>query len=69
MNSVKDKKLFHDKDMEEGLLGIKPFQTTIVSNRASQWENLHVDNRAERVQADLIGLIVDLNYNIRIIHD
>ena len=61
--------MFHDKDMEEGLLGIKPFQPTIVSNRASQWENLHVDKRAERVQADLIGLIVDLNYDIRIIHD
>ena len=37
---------------------------TSVKNGEKSGENLHVDNRAERVQPDLI---VDLNYSITVI--
>ena len=42
------------------------FDRLVLVEGKSQWENLNVENGAESVQADLI---VDLNYNIRVIHD
>ena len=67
MKSLEETKLHNDKDKEQGLLGSGLFRPTSVSRGGkASGENLHVENGAESVQADLI---VDLNYNSRVIHD